>query len=178
MDDCTEDLKNWDTASLPPEDTAKVLQEHGVNAVRTNKIEQAFSQPAGSDSWTSRSTWLLIHHPRVLIHSKDGFLIRRTCHRDWSQCTDRHGYRKSSGDQSGKHRHQEADIGRHCYRKKSGSEVKKYQGKRLKSCSCLHDKAFHLGTKLEESCRRAAFFCSDQRKCDKNVKKVDIIVSK
>ena len=26
-----------------------------------------------------------------------------------SQCTDRHGYRKSSGDQSGKHRHQEAD---------------------------------------------------------------------
>ena len=158
--------------------TAKVLQ---------GARRQCMSAPTRLNSASPNLLDLILGHEIDLVidtpsqgteHAKDGFLIRRTCHRDWSQCTDRHGYRKSSGDQSGKHRHQEADIGRHCYRKKSGSEVKKYQGKRLKSCSCLHDKAFHLGTKLEESCRRAAFFCSDQRKCDKNVKKVDIIVSK
>ncbi len=57
--------------------TAKVLQEHGVNAVRTNKIEQP--SPNLLDLILGHEIDLVIDTPSQGIeHSKDGFLIRRT----------------------------------------------------------------------------------------------------
>ena len=57
--------------------TAKILQEHGVNAVRTNKIEQP--SPNLLDLILGHEIDLVIDTPSQGIeHSKDGFLIRRT----------------------------------------------------------------------------------------------------
>ena len=56
--------------------TAKVLQEHGVNAIRTNKIEQA--SPNLMDLILGHKIDLVIDIPEQGIeHAKDGFVIRR-----------------------------------------------------------------------------------------------------
>ena len=57
--------------------TAKVLQEAGVNAIRTNKIEQ--ESPNLLDLILGHKIDLVIDTPSQGVeHSKDGFLIRRT----------------------------------------------------------------------------------------------------
>ena len=85
--------------------TAKVLQEHGVNAVRTNKMEQ--ESPNLLDLILGHEIDLVIDTPSQGVeHSRDGFLIRRTCHRDRCECPDCYGYGTGTGYQSGKHRHQ------------------------------------------------------------------------
>ena len=57
--------------------TAKVLQEAGVNAIRTNKIEQ--ESPNLLDLILGHKIDLVIDTPSQGIeHSRDGFLIRRT----------------------------------------------------------------------------------------------------
>ncbi len=56
--------------------TAKVLQEHGVKAIRTNKIEQA--SPNLMDLILGHKIDLVIDIPEQGIeHAKDGFVIRR-----------------------------------------------------------------------------------------------------
>ena len=57
--------------------TAKVLQEAGVNAIRTNKIEQ--ESPNLLDLILGHKIDLVIETPSQGVeHSRDGFLIRRT----------------------------------------------------------------------------------------------------
>ena len=57
--------------------TAKVLQEAGVNAIRTNKIEQ--ESPNLLDLILGHKIDLVIDTPSQGVeHSRDGFLIRRT----------------------------------------------------------------------------------------------------
>ena len=57
--------------------TAKVLQEAGVNAIRTNKIEQ--ESPNLLDLILGHKIALVIDTPSQGVeHSRDGFLIRRT----------------------------------------------------------------------------------------------------
>ena len=57
--------------------TAKVLQEAGVNAIRTNKIEQ--ESPNRLDLILGHKIDLVIDTPSQGVeHSRDGFLIRRT----------------------------------------------------------------------------------------------------
>ena len=57
--------------------TAKVLQEAGVNAVRTNKVEQP--SPNLLDLILGHEIDLVIDTPpQGVEHSRDGFLIRRT----------------------------------------------------------------------------------------------------
>ena len=57
--------------------TAKVLQEAGVNAIRTNKIEQ--ESPNLLDLLLGHKIDLVIDTPSQGVeHSRDGFLIRRT----------------------------------------------------------------------------------------------------
>ena len=57
--------------------TAKVLQEAGVNAIRTNKIEQ--ESPNLLDLILGHKIDLVIDSPSQGVeHSRDGFLIRRT----------------------------------------------------------------------------------------------------
>ena len=57
--------------------TAKVLQEAGVNAIRTNKIEQ--ESPNLLDLILGHKIDLIIDTPSQGVeHSRDGFLIRRT----------------------------------------------------------------------------------------------------
>ena len=57
--------------------TAKVLQEAGVNAIRTNKIEQ--ESPNHLDLILGHKIDLVIDTPSQGVeHSRDGFLIRRT----------------------------------------------------------------------------------------------------
>lgn len=56
--------------------TAKVLQEHGVKAIRTNKLEQP--APNLMDLILGHKIDLVIDTPEQGVeHAKDGFIIRR-----------------------------------------------------------------------------------------------------
>lgn len=58
------------------QNTAKFLNEHGVHAIRTNKIEQV--SPNLMDLILGHQVDLVIDTPSQGVeHSKDGFLIRR-----------------------------------------------------------------------------------------------------
>ena len=90
--------------------TAKALNENGVNAIRTNKIEQP--SPNLMDLILGHKIDLVIDTPSQGVeHSKDGFVIRRNAIR--CQRTDLSGYRNRTRNQSGKYRCEEADPDRY-----------------------------------------------------------------
>ena len=89
--------------------TAKVLQEAGVNAIRTNKIEQ--ESPNLLDLILGHKIDLVIDTPSQGVeHSRDGFLIRRTAIETGVNV---HGHRQGTRDQPGEHRYQETDPDRY-----------------------------------------------------------------
>ena len=86
--------------------TAKALNENGVNAIRTNKIEQP--SPNLMDLILGHKIDLVIDTPSQGVeHSKDGR------DRDRCQRTDLSGYRNRTRNQSGKYRCEEADPDRY-----------------------------------------------------------------
>ena len=90
--------------------TAKVLQEAGVNAIRTNKIEQ--ESPNLLDLILGHKIDLVIDTPSQGVeHSRDGFLIRRTAIETGVNVL-------TARDQPGEHRYQETDPDRYRNREK------------------------------------------------------------
>lgn len=97
--------------------TAKVLQEAGVNAIRTNKIEQ--ESPNLLDLILGHKIDLVIDTPSQGVeHSRDGFLIRRTAIETGVNVLTGYGYRQGTRDQPGEHRYQETDPDRYRNREK------------------------------------------------------------
>ena len=92
--------------------TAKTLNENGVNAIRTNKIEQP--SPNLMDLILGHKIDLVIDTPSQGVeHSKDGFVIRRNAIETGVKRTDLSGYRNRTRNQSGKYRCEEADPDRY-----------------------------------------------------------------